>query len=96
MSRRFEDLFDVLDYNELMRSKIDLDSGAITLKRIVGGKDKKRSKDHEKVCATCSGDLNFYRTQATILWCSVLMTSRKRPAFAAWTAWSIFMIKAKV
>ena len=62
MSRRFEDLFDVLDYNELMRFKIDLDSGAITVKRLLEERIKKKLKEHEKVCATCSSQMNFYKT----------------------------------
>ena len=61
MSRRFEDMVDVLDYNELMRFKSDIDSGAITIKKLVEEKIKKRLKEHEKICATCSSDMNFYR-----------------------------------
>lgn len=62
MSRRFEEVIDILDYNELMRFKSDLDSGAITLKKLLEEKIKGRLKEHEKICATCSGDLNFYTT----------------------------------
>ena len=62
MSRRFEDMMEVLDYNELMRFKSDLDSGAITLKKLLEEKIKKRLKEHEKICATCSNELKFYNT----------------------------------
>ncbi|MBI2653552.1 hypothetical protein HYX02_01950 [Candidatus Woesearchaeota archaeon] len=62
MSRRFEDVMDILDYNELMRFKNDLDSGAITLKKLLEEKIKNKLKEHEKVCATCSSELNFYKT----------------------------------
>ena len=62
MSRKFEEVFDVLDYNELMRFKNDFDSGAITLKKLLEEKIKKKLKEHEKVCATCSSELNFYKT----------------------------------
>ena len=62
MSRRFEEVIDILDYNELMRFKNDLDSGAITLKKLVEEKIKKKLKEHEKICATCSSSLNFYNT----------------------------------
>src|SRR3989338_4184986 len=62
MSRRFEDVVDVLDYNELMRFKSDLDSGAIAIKRLLEEKIKKRRKEHEKICATCSNTLNFYKS----------------------------------
>ena len=62
MNRRFEDVFDVLDYNELMRFKGDMDTGAVTIKRLLEEKIKRKLKEHEKVCATCSNNLNFYKT----------------------------------
>ena len=61
MSRRFEEVMDILDYNELMRFKNDFDSGAVTLKRLLEEKIKKKLKEHEKICATCSNNLNFYK-----------------------------------
>ena len=62
MSRRFEEIMDILDYNELMRFKSDLDSGAITLKKLLEEKIKKKLKEHEKICATCSSEMSFYKT----------------------------------
>ena len=62
MSRRFEEIIDILDYNELMRFKNDLDSGAITLKKLLEEKIKRKLREHEKICATCSNQLNFYKT----------------------------------
>ncbi len=62
MARRFEDVIEILDYNELMRFKVDLDSGAITVKRLLEEKIKKKLKEHERICATCSNNLNFYRS----------------------------------
>ena len=62
MGRKFEDVMDVLDYNELMRFKIDLDSGAISIKKLLEDKIKKKLKEHEKICATCSNTLNFYKS----------------------------------
>ena len=62
MGRKFEDVVDVLDYNELMRFKIDLDSGAISIKKLLEDKIKKKLKEHEKICATCSNTLNFYKS----------------------------------
>ncbi len=62
MNKRFEDVIEFLDYNELMRFKNDLDSGAITVKKLLEEKIKKKLKEHEKICATCSNDLNFYKS----------------------------------
>ena len=61
MSRRFEEIIEILDYNELMRLKNDLDTGAITIKRLLEEKIKKRLREHERICATCSNNLNFYK-----------------------------------
>ena len=61
MDRKFEDVVDVLDYNELMRFKSDLDSGAITIKKLLEERIRKKLKEHEKACATCSSTLNFYK-----------------------------------
>ena len=62
MSRKFEEVFEILDYNELMRLKNDLDSGAITVKKLLQDKIKIKLKEHEKVCAICSNNLDFYKT----------------------------------
>ena len=35
MARRFEEVVDILDYNELMRFKMDVDSGAVKLKKLL-------------------------------------------------------------
>ena len=62
MARKFEEVMDILDYGELMRFKNDLDTGAVTLKKALEDKIKKKLKEHEKICATCSNTLNFYKT----------------------------------
>ena len=62
MTKRFEDIIDILDYNELMRFKTDIDSGAITSKKLVEEKIKRKLKEHERICATCSNTLNFYKS----------------------------------
>ncbi len=62
MGRRFEEVMDILDYDELMRFKNDLDSGAIALKKLLDERIKRKLKEHERICATCSNSLNFYST----------------------------------
>ena len=62
MARKFEDVFEVLDYNELMRFKEDFDHGSISIKKLLETKIKQRLKEHEKICATCSNNLNFYKS----------------------------------
>tara|TARA_B100001964_G_C14261556_1_gene615823 strand:- start:8646 stop:8969 length:324 start_codon:yes stop_codon:yes gene_type:complete len=62
MGKKFEELIDVLDYDELIRFKKDLDDKGIALKKLVQEKIKARLKEHEKSCASCSNDLEFYKT----------------------------------
>ena len=62
MGRKFEEVIDILDYNELMRFKTDLDSGSISTKKLLEEKIKRKLKEHEKICATCSSEISFYRT----------------------------------
>lgn len=94
MSRRFEEVMDILDYNELMRFKSDLDSGAITLKRLLEEKIKRKLKEHEKICATCSNNLNFYRTSNYTL---VFGPDdfKKKASFCGLDCLEYFMIKLK-
>ncbi|MEK6983150.1 MAG: hypothetical protein AABX33_01125 [Nanoarchaeota archaeon] len=61
MGRKFEDVIDILEYDELRRFKNDLDTGAIMLKKLLEEKIKRKLKEHEKICATCTNDLNFYK-----------------------------------
>lgn len=94
MGRRFEEVMEILDYNELMRFKSDLDSGAITIKRLLEEKIKIKLKEHEKVCATCSSTLNFYRTNNYTL---VFGPDdfKKKASFCGLDCLEYFMIKLK-
>ncbi len=94
MSRRFEELIDVLDYDELMRFKSDLDSGAITIKKLMEEKIKKKLKEHEKICATCSNTLNFYKSNNyTIIFGPD--DFRKKASFCGLDCLEYFIIKLK-
>ena len=61
MTKKFEDMMEMLDYDELMRFKNDFDSGSVQIKKTLEEKIKKKMKEHEKTCATCSNELNFYK-----------------------------------
>ena len=94
MSRRFEDVIEVLDYNELMRFKNDLDSGAITLKKLLEERIKKKLKEHEKICATCSNNLNFYKpSNYTLIFGPD--DFKKKASFCGLDCMEYFMIKLK-
>ena len=94
MSRRFEEVFDILDYDELMRFKNDFDSGAIAIKKSLEEKIKKRLKEHEKVCAVCSNQLDFYKTNNyTILFGPD--DFKKKASFCGLDCLEYFVIKLK-
>ncbi len=61
MARKFEEMVELLDYEELMRFKGDVDAGALSVKKLLEESIKKKLKEHEKTCATCSSNLNFYK-----------------------------------
>ena len=60
MTNTYEDILSVLNYQELMRLKKDLDNGGVNTKKFLEEKIKRRLREHEKTCATCSNSLNFY------------------------------------
>lgn len=60
METRYEDLLRTLKYQELMRLKGDVDQGGVQLKKFLEERVKRRLREHEKTCATCSGKLTFY------------------------------------
>ena len=94
MSRRFEEIIEILDYNELMRFKNDLDTGAFTVKRFLEDRIKRKLKEHERVCATCSNDLNFYRTNNyTLLFGPD--DFKKKASFCGLDCLEYFLIKLK-
>src|SRR3989338_4692054 len=94
MGRNFEEVMDVLDYNELMRFKSDLDSGAVILKRMLEEKIKKKLKEHERICATCSNNLNFYKSNNYTLMFGP-DDFKKKASFCGLDCLEYFMIKLK-
>ena len=94
MGRRFEDVMDILDYNELMRFKSDLDSGAMAIKKLLEEKIKRKLKEHEKICATCSNNLNFYKTNNYTLMFGP-DDFKKKASFCGLDCLEYFIIKLK-
>ena len=94
MSRKFEDVVEILDYNELMRMKGDLDSGALTIKKLLQEKIRQRLKEHERVCATCSSSLNCYSSSNyTLLFGPD--DFRKKASFCGLDCLEYFLIRLK-
>ncbi|MBI2130809.1 hypothetical protein HYU10_03495 [Candidatus Woesearchaeota archaeon] len=93
-SNTYEDLIDTLNYQELMRLKTDIDSGGMNTKRLLEEKIKRRLREHEKSCATCSNFLNFYgQSNYTLLLGPD--DAKKKASFCGIDCLEYFIIKMK-
>ena len=54
MKRRLRDVIDSIDYDELLRMKADIDSGALHLKSFVDKQIKARELEHQLQCSVCT------------------------------------------
>ncbi len=62
MGINMKDAVDAMEYDELMRIKMELDSGAFNMKKMVIHKIKEKEKLHERRCAVCSNEIDPYST----------------------------------
>ena len=94
MGNAYEDMIDALNYQELMRMKTDLDNGGINTKRLLEEKIKRRLREHEKTCATCSNFLNFYsQSNYTIMFGPD--DAKRKASFCGIDCMEYFVIKLK-
>lgn len=62
MKRRFAEVVDMIDFNELVNMKKDLDKGGMEIDRVITQKIKEDLKKHEVCCTTCNARINPYST----------------------------------
>jgi len=62
MKKRFRDVIDTIEYDDLMKMKKDLDDGAVHLSKLIDEKVKEEQKKHEQVCTVCSKNIDQYDT----------------------------------
>lgn len=58
MKRRFRDVIDLIEYDDLIKINKDIDGGAIHLKRLVEGKIKEHQKSHNTQCSECLNQID--------------------------------------
>ena len=62
MRKRLIDVVDQIDYNDLVKMKMDIEDGGVHLKKLVEGKIKEHQKNHDVVCSACSAEIDKYST----------------------------------
>jgi hypothetical protein len=68
MAISLKEALEAMDYDELMKVKIELESGGFNMKRLVLQKVREKEKKHEMRCTVCSSDVNpFSSNNYTLL-----------------------------
>jgi hypothetical protein len=62
MVMSLKEAFDAMEYDELMKIKIDLENGGTNIRKLVVQKAKQKEMKHDPRCASCSNEINAYST----------------------------------
>lgn len=62
MKRRFTEVVDMIEFNELVNMKRDIDKGGLEVSRVITQKIKEELKKHDVCCTTCSAKIDPYNT----------------------------------
>ena len=62
MKRRFEEVVEMIEFNELVNMKRDLDKGGLEIDKVISGRIKEELKKHDVCCTTCSAKIDPYST----------------------------------
>lgn len=60
MKKRFGELIDYVEYEDLLKLKNDIEDGGFHLKKLVEKKIKEHNTKHDQQCAVCSNILDTY------------------------------------
>ena len=58
-----KDLINILDFDELLKVKKDLEKNSIHLKRLIDRKIEEKKNIHSRHCSYCSGPINPYNRE---------------------------------
>jgi hypothetical protein len=58
MKRQFREVVDLIEYNDLVNMKKDIESGAINIKKLVEQKITEHKNKHLSSCSVCANDVN--------------------------------------
>ena len=62
MKRRFAEVVDMIDFNELVNMKRDIDKGGMEIEKIIAQKIKDELKKHNVYCSICNAKIDPYST----------------------------------
>jgi len=60
MKYKVKDVVDSIEYEDLLKLKRDIEGGGVHITKLIDQKIKEQEKQHEKVCSTCSNDIDPY------------------------------------
>lgn len=67
MKKRFRDVIDIVDYEDLLKIKNDIDNGGLHLKKLVDEKIKEQQRKHNELCSVCSNEIDPSSTNSYTL-----------------------------
>lgn len=62
MKRRFAEVVEMIDFNELVNMKRDIDKGGMEMNSIISQKIKEELKKHNVYCSICNSKIDPYST----------------------------------
>ena len=62
MKRRFAEIVDMIEFNELVNMKRDLSKGGMEIDKIISDRIKEEIKKHEVYCSVCNTKVDPYST----------------------------------
>lgn len=62
LKRKFRDVVDFIEYDDLIKIKKDIESGGIHIKNLVEEKIKESQKSHDLVCSFCNSEIDSNST----------------------------------
>src|SRR3989338_7966634 len=60
VKKRFRDLIEYLEYDELIKVRMDLEKGGVQVARLIDSKIEQEIRKYNIFCATCSEKLDLY------------------------------------
>lgn len=62
MKRRFAEIVEMIEFNELVNMKRDIDNGGMEIEKIITQKIKEELKKHNVYCSICNSKIDPYST----------------------------------
>jgi len=57
MKHKFRDAIDMIEYDDLIKMKADLESGGIHIQQMINAKIKEHEQQHDQICSACGENI---------------------------------------